>query len=233
MAKIQGKLSDARIAEGLYKDISLLIEQSRKRVALTVNQEITLLYWRIGRTISTFLLKNKRAEYGETIIETLSRQLTTSFGRGWGVRHLWHCVRAADIFPENQIVNALSTQLSWTHLRELAAIEDDLKRPYYTELSIKERWSTRTLNQRIGSMLYERTALSKNSEDLIRKELETLKSKGSVTADLVFRDPYVLNFLGLKDTYNESDLEPAILNQWQQFIIERGSDFAFIADKKE
>jgi hypothetical protein len=140
MAKIQSKLSDARLAEVLYKDISLLIEQSRTRVALTVNQEITLLYWRIGRTISTSLLKNKRAEYGETIIATLSRQLTTSFGRGWGVRHLWHCVRAADIFPENQIVNALSTQLSWTHLRELAAIEDDLKRTFYTELSIKERW---------------------------------------------------------------------------------------------
>ena len=142
MANIQNKTSDITIAEVLFKDISTLIKQSRKRVALTVNQEITLLYWRIGRTISATLLKNKRAEYGESIIATLSRQLTTSFGRGWGVRHLWHCVRTADIFPENQIVNALSTELSWTHLRELAAIEDDLKRIFYTELTIKERWST-------------------------------------------------------------------------------------------
>ena len=232
MAKIQSKLSDTKIVEGLYKDVSLLIEQSRKHVALVVNQEITLLYWNIGRAINHSLLKNKRADYGETIIATLSQQLTTSFGKGWGIRHLWHCVRAADIFPENQIVNALSTQLSWTHLRELAAIEDDLKRTFYTELSIKERWSTRNLAERIGSMLYERTALSKKPEELIRKELDLLKSQGTVTADLVFRDPYVLNFLGLPDTYSENDFESAILNQLQQFLTELGSDFAFIARQK-
>ena len=135
-------------------------------------------------------------------------------------------------FHEDEIVNALSTQLSWTHLRELAAIEDDLKRIFYTELSIKERWSTRILSERIGSMLYERTALSKKPEQLIKKELDLLKSQGTVTADLVFRDPYVLNFLGLPDMYSESDFESAILNQLQQFIIELGSDFAFIARQK-
>ena len=184
------------------------------------------------KNINHSLLKNKRADYGETIIATLSQQLTTSFGKGWGIRHLWHCARIADIFPDNQIVNAVSTQLSWTHLRELAAIEDDLKRTFYTELTIKERWSTRTLTDRIGSMLYERTALSKKPEELIRKELDLLKTHGTVTADLVFRDPYVLNFLGLPDIYSESDFESAILNQLQQFIIELGSDFAFIARQK-
>lgn len=153
------------------------------------------------------MLKNKRGEYGEAIISTLSQQLTASFGKGWGIRHLWHCVRAADIFPEDQIVNALSTQLSWTHIRELAGISDDLKRVFYTELSVREKWSTRILQERLGSMLYERTALSKKPEELIRKELDLLKSEGSVTPDLVFKDPYVLNFLGLKDTYSESDFE--------------------------
>ncbi len=232
MAKIQNKVSELKIVEGLYKDVSLLIEQSRKRVALVVNQEMTLLYWRIGRAISTSLFKNKRAEYGENIVVNLSRQLTVSFGKGWGVRHLWHCVRVGDIFPENEIVNALSTQLSWTHLRELAAIQDELKRTFYTELSVKERWSSRTLIDRIASMLYERTALSKKPEELIKKELGLLKSKGTVTADLVFRDPYVLNFLGLPDSYSENDFESAILNQLQQFLIELGSDFAFIARQK-
>ncbi len=149
-----------------------------------------------------------------------------------GVRHLWHCVRVADIFPENEIVNALSTQLSWTHLRELAAIQDELKRTFYTELSVKERWSSRTLIDRIASMLYERTALSKKPEELIKKELGLLKSKGTVTTDLVFRDPYVLNFLGLPNSYSENDFESAILNQLQQFLIELGSDFAFIARQK-
>ena len=232
MAKTQDNLSDIKIAEGLYQNISILIEQSKKHVALTVNREITLLYWRIGNTIKSSLLKNKRGEYGEAIISTLSQQLTASFGKGWGIRHLWHCVRAADIFPEDQIVNALSTQLSWTHIRELAGISDDLKRVFYTELSVREKWSTRILQDRIGSMLYERTALSKKPEELIRKELDLLKSEGAVTPDLVFRDPYFLNFLGLQDTYSETDLESAILNQLQYFIIELGSDFAFIARQK-
>jgi predicted nuclease of restriction endonuclease-like (RecB) superfamily len=137
-----------------------------------------------------------------------------------------------DIFGEDQIVNALSTQLSWTHLRELAAIENDLKREFYTELSMRERWSTRTLQGRMKSMLFERTGLSKKPEALIRKELNLLRQEGSVTPDLVFRDPYVLDFLGLKDTYSETDLESAILKQLQYFIIELGSDFAFIARQK-
>ena len=232
MATSEIKKSDKIIAGKLFADISLLIEQSKRAVALTVNREMTLLYWHIGETISNTLLKNKRAEYGEAIIATLSQQLTASFGRGWGVRHLWHCVRIADIFQESQIVNALSTQLSWTHIRELASISDDLKRTFYTELSIREKWSTRTLRERIGSMLYERTALSKKPEELIKKELDLLKSEGSVTPDLVFRDPYFLNFLGLQDTYSENDLESAILNQLQQFIIELGTDFAFLARQK-
>ncbi|MEJ7737042.1 MAG: PDDEXK nuclease domain-containing protein [Chitinophagaceae bacterium] len=216
----------------LFDNILGLIEKSRTKVALTVNREITLLYWQVGKEINSRLLKNDRAVYGETIITTLSDQLSALFGRGWGKRHLWHCVRVADIFHENEIVNALSTQLSWTHIRELGAIEDDLKRIFYTELSVKERWSTRILQGRIGSMLYERTALSKKPAALIKKELNVLKSEGSVTPDLVFRDPYVLDFLGLKDTYSENDLETAILNQLQFFIIELGSDFAFIARQK-
>lgn len=145
---------------------------------------------------------------------------------------MWHCVRVADTFQEDQIVNALSTQLSWTHLRELAAIPEDFKRIFYIELSVKERWSTRTLADRIGSMLYERTALSKKPEELIKQELDVLKSKGTVTNDLVFRDPYVLNFLGLPELFTENDFESAILNQLQQFITELGSDFAFIARQK-
>ncbi len=232
MEKSNEKNNDTKIANALYKDIAILIDQSRKRVSLTINTEITILYFTIGKTINRHLLKNKRAGYGETIISNLSKQLTISYGSGWGKRHLWHCVRAADTFPENELVNALSTQLSWTHIRELAAIEDDLKRTFYTQLSIKERWSTRTLNDRIASMLFERTALSLKPEKLIRKELDLLKVKGTVSEDLVFRDPYVLDFLGLPQMYSENDFETAILNQLQLFIVELGSDFAFIARQK-
>lgn len=125
-----------------------LIEQSRKQVVLTVNREVTLLYWRVGKAINFGLLKEQRGEYGEQVVSSLASQLTNSYGKGWSKRHLWHCVRVADTFPEDEIVNALSAQLSWTHLRTLAAIEDELKRVFYTELSIQERWSTRILQDR-------------------------------------------------------------------------------------
>ncbi|MFD3003986.1 DUF1016 N-terminal domain-containing protein, partial [Pontibacter toksunensis] len=134
-------------------------------------------------------------------------ELTNTYGRGWSKRHLWHCVRVADTFPEDLIVNALSTQLSWTHLRLLAAIEDELKRMFYTELSMQEQWSTRVLQERMDSMLFERSALSKKPEELLRHELSTLQSSGAETPDLVFKDPYVLDFLGLSNTYSERDLE--------------------------
>jgi predicted nuclease of restriction endonuclease-like (RecB) superfamily len=169
----------------------------------------------------------------------LSTQLTQAYGKGWGKRHLWHCVRVADTFEEDQIVNALSTQLSWTHLRILASFEDEMKRIFYTELSLRDRWNTRALQERIDSMLFERSALSRKPEELLKQELNTLRSAGAVTPDLVFRDPYVLDFLGLSDTYSERDLESserdlesAILTQLQQFIIELGSDFAFLARQK-
>lgn len=232
MAKIQNKLSDTKIVDGLYKDVALLIEQSRKRVALTVNQEMTLLYWHVGRTINNSLLKNKRADYGETIIATLSQQLSAAYGKGFAISNINRMINFYKIFNDEQKIATLSQQLSWSHFIELIVFDDAIKREFYLELCKRERWGVRTLRQRISSMLFERTALSKKPAELIKKELALLKSEGTVTPDLVFRDPYVLNFLGLKDTYSESDLETAILNQLQQFIIELGTDFAFIARQK-
>lgn len=101
--------------------------------------------------------------------------------------------------------------MSWTHIRIILSIKEEIKREFYLQLCIKERWKTRNLEERIGSMLFERTALSKKPAKLIKEELEVLKSEGTVTSDLVFRDPYILDFLGLKDTYSEYDLESAIL----------------------
>jgi predicted nuclease of restriction endonuclease-like (RecB) superfamily len=217
---------------GLLKKIANLIEESKAQTALAVNRELTILYWRIGKEINNKILRQQRGEYGEGIIVKLSEKLTIAYGKGWSKRHLWNCARTACTFDEDQVVNELSIQLSWTHLRELAEIEDEFKRTFYTQLCIRERWSTRVLEERIGSMLYERTALSKKPKSLIKKELKLLKNEGPVTPDLVFRDPYVLNFLGLKNIYDENDLETAILLQLQHFIIELGNDFAFIARQK-
>ena len=137
------------------------------------------------------------------------------------------------IFSTEDKIATLSQQLSWSHFIEILMLEEPLKREFYLELCKHERWSVRVLRDRISSMLYERTALSKKPEELIKQKLGVLKAQGSVTTDLVFRDPYILNFLGLKDTYSETDLESAILNQLQHFIIELGTDFAFIARQKE
>lgn len=224
--------NEENLASGLFNTIASLIEQSKGRVALTLNSEITLLYWNTGIIINRHILQNQRAGYGERVIATLARQLTQNYGKGWSKQQLWNCLRTAEIIPEQEKIYALSRELSWTHIRTVLWMEDVLKRDFYIELCRKEKWSTRVLQERIDSMLFERTALSKQPEELIKKEIDVLKSKGAVTPELVFRDPYVLDFLGLKDTYSEQDLESAILNQLQEFIIEIGSDFAFLARQK-
>lgn len=122
-------------------------------------------------------------------------------------------VRFAEVFPDEKIVHALSAQLGWTHFRPIIYLDDPLKRDFYSEMCRIERWSTRTLEKKIGSMLFERTALSKKPEKLIRYELDKLRTEDKLTTDLVFRDPYFLDFLGLKDRYIEKDIEDAIMRE--------------------
>jgi len=138
----------------------------------------------------------------------------------------------ANVFPDEQIVYALRRELSWTHLRSLIYMEDPLKREFYIEISKLEKWSSRQLKERIQSMLYERTAISRKPEQTILNNLNELKNEQRLSADLVFRDPYFLDFLGLSDTHSEKDLETSIIVELQRFIIELGSDFAFMARQK-
>ena len=213
-------------------DIKKLIEQSRQNAALAVNAEITLLYWHIGKRIKTEILGDERARYGKKLISGLSEQLTQEYGKGWSKRHLHHCIRMAEIFPDIEIVHALRSQLSWTHLRLIISMEDGLKRGFYIEICKIEKWSSRQLQDRIQSMLYERTAISRKPEQTIKNDLEQLKTEQKLSPELVFRDPYFLDFLGLADSYSERDLETSILAELQHFIIEMGSDFAFMARQK-
>jgi predicted nuclease of restriction endonuclease-like (RecB) superfamily len=122
--------------------------------------------------------------------------------------------------------------LSWSHLKTLIYIEAPLKRDFYLEICRLEHWSVRQLQERINSLLFERTAISKKPEETIRQDLKQLREQGQLSPDLTFRDPYVLDFLGLSDSYSEKDLESAILAELQRFIIELGSDFAFLARQK-
>ena len=213
----------------LFSEIRSLIEQTRQQAYTTVNAELTMLYWRIGRRISNEILEGNRADYGKQIVATLSRQLYYEYGSGYSEKNLRRMIQFASAFPEESIVATLSRDLSWSHFRELIPITDSLQRDFYSEMCRIERWSVRRLRDRIGSLLYERTALSRKPEELVRDELDTLRKENRLTPDLVFRDPYILDFLGLRDRFLERDLEDAILRELETFLLELGSGFSFIA----
>ena len=216
----------------LFADISNLIQESKQQVASTINAAISILYWQIGHRILSDVLNHQRAEYGEKIVIELSVQLTENFGKGWSEKQLRQCIKFVEVFPEREIVYTLCRQLSWSHIRQIMYINDSLKREFYIEMCKIEKWSVRTFKERINSMLYERTAISSKPDELSKSELAQLKSAQKLSPDLIFRDPYVLDFLGLKDTYSEKDLEDSILFELEKFIIELGSDFAFMGRQK-
>ncbi len=219
-------------APALHAELRELILSARERVAQTVNAGLTLLYWQVGDRIRRHVLREKRAAYGEEIVSALATQLTEEFGEGFGRRNLFRMIRFAEVFPDAKIVSALLTQLGWTHFTAIIRIDDPLKREFYAEMCRIERWSTRALENKIQSMLFERTALSKKPEKLARQELAELRDHDRISPDLVFRDPYVLGFLGLKDTYAERDLESAILREIEAFLVELGRGFTFVARQK-
>ena len=219
-------------AKGLLTDVRELILATRQTVAQGVNSALTTLYWEIGRRIRQDVLQSKRAGYGEQIVAALGRQLEREFGRGFNEKNLWRTVQFAEVFPDRKIVVSLIRELSWTHFLRLIPIEDRLKREFYAEMCRIERWSTRALGKKIGGMLFERTALSRKPEKLAAMELKALREEDKLTPDLVFRDPYLLDFLGLKDTYVEKDVEAAILREMEAFILELGVGFAFVARQK-
>lgn len=216
----------------LFAEVRGLILAAREQTARAVNAGLVALYWQIGHRIRTEILQEQRAAYGEGVVSALGRQLSAEFGRGFSEKSLRHMVRFAEVFPDPKIVSALLRQLAWTHFLSLIYLDDPLKRDFYAEMCRLERWSTRTLEKKIGSMLFERTALSRKPAKLAEMELKALREEDRLTPDLVFRDPYLLDFLGLKDTYAEKDLEAAILREMESFILELGAGFAFLERQK-
>ncbi len=214
--------------ELLFSDICGIINQTRNRIATYVNTEICLTNWYVGKRIKEDILYNQRAEYGKHIVKNLSVRLTSVYGNGWSEKTLRHCLRAAETFTENEIISAVQRQFTWTHLKILMYVKDELARSFYMEMCYLEHWDTRTLNRKIDSQLYERTAISRKPEEVIKQELDTVKETNQLVPDMVFRSSYFLDMLGLPDIFSEKDLESAILSQIQLFIKELGSDFAFL-----
>ena len=225
-------VSVLRADEKLLGDLRNLIQEARQDVARSVNSALVMLCWKVGQRIRKDILKEKRADYGERILPTLSAKLEVEFGQGFNEKSLRRMVQFAEIFCDEQIVATLSRQLGWSHFVEIIPLKDQLQREFYAEMCRVERWSVRILRQKIAGMLFERTALSRKPDELAKQELAALRDGDKVTPDLVFRDPYFLDFLGLKDTYSEKDLETAILREMEAFILELGVGFTFVKRQK-
>lgn len=218
-------------SDALLHEIRALIEDARRQVAHAANAGLTIAYWRIGKRLLTENLTDGRGEYGQQILASLAQQLERDYGKGFSYSALTRMARFAELFPDERILVSLIQELTWTHFIALLPLKDPLAREFYAEMCRVERWSVRTLRQKIGGMLFERTALSKNSPEVVRQELATLRD-GQMTPDMVFRDPYLLDFLGLSGAYSEKDLEAAILREMESFLLEMGNGFCFVERQK-
>lgn len=215
----------------LLGDLRTLVQLARQRIATAAYSTQTLLCWHMGRRLDREHLQGGRAAYGKQILVTVSRELTAEYGRGFSYAEIARMIQFAQAYPEEAIVVTLSQQLSWSHFHALLPIKDPLARDFYAEMCRIERWDVRTLRQKIGGMLFQRTALSKRPTSVISAEISKLR-EGQMSPDTVFRDPYLLDLLGLKGAYSERDLESAILREIEGVLLELGTGFAFVARQK-
>jgi predicted nuclease of restriction endonuclease-like (RecB) superfamily len=219
MSKQKSKIAtDANL---LYRELSELIEQSKRQLVSVVNNTLTMLFWHIGGKINAHILQHKRAEYGKQIVATLSRQLTSAYGNSFEEKNLRRMMQFAEQFSDIEIVVTLSRQLSWSHFLVLLPIKNWKAKIFYAEMSAKEMWSVRELRKQIENKIYERKSLANIQ---LRQD--------NNTSDAVFKDPYFLDFLNLREGYLENDLESAILKELESFILELGYGFTFVARQK-
>ena len=219
--------------QSLIQDLRQIIEQARGRVAATANYALSMMYWHIGERINREVLDNKRAEYGKQIVASVARQLREEYGsKGFDEKNIRRMMQFAQVLPNEQIVASVMRQLSWTHILQVLPLKDDLQREFYLTFAASERWSVRQLRKEIDGMLFERTAISGKPDEFIKKELSTLRDDDVMSPDLVFKSPYFLEFTGLKGMYSEKNLEDSLIAHLEQFIIELGNGFSFVARQK-
>ena len=227
----------------LVGDITKLLEHSRRASARSINAIMTATYWEIGRRIVEFEQKGeKRAEYGKAIIERLSSDLSSKFGRGFSRQNLQQMRQFYLSFPSERICQTPSGEstlaqmascfpLPWSAYVRLLAVKNEHARQFYETEALQGGWSVRQLDRQINSQFYERTALSKNKASMLAKGSQA-QLDDTVTPEEGIKDPYVLEFLGLKDEYSESDLEEALIRHLETFLLELGGDFCFIGRQK-
>lgn len=201
----------------LLNELSQIIEHGQQQVAAQVNSVLTLTYWQIGKKINEHILHNSRAEYGKKIVRQLADWLSAEFGKSFQEKNLRRMMQFAEVFPGFDIIAPLVRQLSWTHFTILIPLKNEEARFFYAQKAIEERWSKRELIRQIERKAYERNEIAKPQT-----------ATSSVVIQSSFKDPYFLDFLGLKEGYLENDLENAIIKELELFILELGKGFAFI-----
>ena len=227
------QISSTMQTKSLIQDLHQIIEQARNHVAGTANYALTMMYWHIGERINRDVLGNQRAEYGKQIVSQVATQLQSEYGKkGFEERTIRRMMQFAQMFPDIQIVSPLVSKLSWSHFLIVMPLKDELQREFYLTMAASERWSKRTLQAKIDGMLFERTAIATKPEEFIKKELATLRDHNVLSPDLVFKSPYFLEFTGLTGMYSERSLEDSLVAHLEQFIIELGNGFTFVARQK-
>lgn len=209
-----------KLTQSLISDLRQIVEQARHHVAYNINYGLSMMYWQIGKRINCEVLNNTRAEYGKQIVASVARQLQEDYGeKGFDKKNLHRMMQFAQKFPEEQIVASLMRQLSWTHILQVLPIKDMLQCEFYLTLAASERWSVRRLRREIDGMLYERTAISRKPDELIKTELTQLRDDQVMSPDIVFKSPYFLEFTGLKGMFSEKSLEDSLVAHLEQIII--------------
>ncbi len=214
----------------LLQEIRQVLDNARKQVAYSVNSAMVQAYWQVGKFIVEYEQGGQgRAEYGQTILKSLSERLTTEYGNGFNVTNLKYMRKFYQLFPKS---HALRDQLTWTHYRTLLKVENEVARNYYLEECIHENWSSRQLERQINTMYYERLLASRDKET-VKKEIQVTEPQ-TLTSKEIIRDPFVLEFLGIPqgDHFLESDLEQMLINKLQMFLLELGKGFSFVARQK-
>lgn len=210
-----------KIDKILFTDLAQIIEQGKSQVTKQVNSTITMVYWQVGFRINAEILHNKRAEYGKQIVPTLSAQLAEKYGSQFAEKNLRRMMRFAEVFSDFTIVAPVVRQLSWSHFLMLLPLKSEESRAYYSQKSTEENWSKRELQYQIERKAFE------------RQEIASLQIANEFTEiQNTFKDPYFLEFLGLKDGYLEKDVESAIIKELELFILELGKGFSFIERQK-
>ena len=206
----------------LLRDLKSLIEQGRSQAVAAVNSALTVTYWQVGRRINEEILHGQRATYGKQVVESLAEQLVVQYGKSFEAKNLRRMMQFAEVFPEVEIVVPLARQLSWSHFLALIPLKSDEARMFYASQSAEAGWSKRELRKQIERKAFERAEIADTKLALA----ETNPLSGN------FKDPYFLDFLGLKEGYLENELENALLKELELFILELGKGFAFVERQK-